>query len=337
MVVALILVSAAFLVTLFLLVTGRNAAAKAPPPQLEEGRTRQLEADLDKRRKEVEEHKRQLNEVREELKQAKRKLHEQRESDRDARELAKARAEAERSASVQLESVRTELAHALAEVDRLKRETTRPGRPQREPAPHAAAPHAPAAAPAPAPVAPVAPVGPVAAAEPEKPRRVIRELNDADKERMERLEADARRERQRAVDLDREVKRLKSRGETQSRVYVVTKGELDLLKDKFKALEKRMNRRLLENDLLRRAIRDLEKKTGISAERTELTADEAAASDRQVEERVNAEAAKEAERQAAQVRAAEEAAQREAEPPHAEEPAPTAATPPAAPAASERH
>ena len=89
----------------------------------------------------------------------------------------------------------------------------------------------------------------------------------------------------------REVRRLKGRTETQARVYTVIKGELDLLKDKFKALEKRLNRTLLERDLLRRAIRDLEKKSGIAADRTELTADEVAASDRSVEERAAAEAA----------------------------------------------
>jgi hypothetical protein len=87
------------------------------------------------------------------------------------------------------------------------------------------------------------------------------------------------------------VRRLKGRTETQARVYTVIKGELDLLKDKFKALEKRLNRTLLERDLLRRAIRDLEKKSGLLADRTELTADEVAASDRTVEERAAAEAA----------------------------------------------
>ena len=133
---------------------------------------------------------------------------------------------------------------------------------------------APAAAPTPAP----------------EPRR-FRELSDTDREKMERLEHLANRERSRAQELSAEVRRLKGRTETQARVYTVIKGELDLLKDKFKALEKRLNRTLLERDLLRRAIRDLEKKSGLAADRTELTADEVAASDRSVEERAAAEAA----------------------------------------------
>jgi hypothetical protein len=108
---------------------------------------------------------------------------------------------------------------------------------------------------------------------------------------MERLEHLANRERSRAQELSAEVRRLKGRTETQARVYTVVKGELDLLKDKFKALEKRLNRTLLERDLIRRAIRDLEKKSGLAADRTELTADEVAASDRSVEERAASEAA----------------------------------------------
>jgi hypothetical protein len=101
---------------------------------------------------------------------------------------------------------------------------------------------------------------------------------------MQRLDQQAAKERSRAADLDHELKRSRARIETQHRVYVVTKGELDLLKDKFKALEKRLNRTLLERDLIRRAMVELEKRSGIVAERTELTAEEIAASDRRVEE-----------------------------------------------------
>jgi chromosome segregation ATPase len=131
---------------------------------------------------------------------------------------------------------------------------------------------------------------PAAAPPAPEPRR-FRELSDTDREKMERLEHLANRERTRSQELSGEVRRLKGRTETQARVYTVVKGELDLLKDKFKALEKRLNRTLLERDLLRRAIRDLEKKSGLAADRTELTADEVAASDRSVEERAAAEAA----------------------------------------------
>lgn len=276
----LVLVSIALVICLALLIFGRSAptprapaATAAAPGAAPVGRSGP-DPELERRRREVDELKTTVAELRGELKQTRKKLHDQRTSDKDGADLVKARAEVERSASQQLEVVRGELAGALAEVGRLKGEAEafRTRRP------------APALAPAPAPPAPVA-APPVP-----EPRR-FRELSDTDREKMERLEHLANRERSRAQELSAEVRRLKGRTETQGRVYTVIKGELDLLKDKFKALEKRLNRTLLERDLLRRAIRDLEKKSGLAADRTELTADEVAASDRSVEERAAAEAA----------------------------------------------
>ncbi|MFP2931356.1 cell envelope biogenesis protein TolA, partial [Pyxidicoccus sp. 3LG] len=141
-------------------------------------------------------------------------------------------------------------------------------------------------------VATAVPVVPAAeAAQQDRGQRRYRELNDADREKMERLEQMANKERTRAMELEKELRRVKGRTETQQRVYAVTKSDLDLSKDKYKALEKRLNRTLLERDLLRRAIKDLEKKTGMLAERTELTPEEMAASDQRTEEtsRVRAE------------------------------------------------
>ncbi len=276
----LVLVSIALVICLALLIFGRSApaprarapvaAAPGAAPVARSG----PDPELDRRRREVEELKTTVADLRGELKQTRKKLHDQRTSDRDGADLVKARAEVERGASQQLEVVRSELAAALAEVGRLKNEA------------EAFRIRRPAPAPAPAPVAPA----PAAAPPAPEPRR-FRELSDTDREKMERLEHLANRERSRAQELSAEVRRLKGRTETQGRVYTVIKGELDLLKDKFKALEKRLNRTLLERDLLRRAIRDLEKKSGLAADRTELTADEVAASDRSVEERAAAEAA----------------------------------------------
>jgi chromosome segregation ATPase len=276
----LVVVSIALVACLALLIFGRSASAPrahhhvaAAPGAAPVSRTGP-DPELDRKRREVEELKSTVAELRGELKQARKKLHDQRTSNKDGADLVKARAEVERGASQQLEVVRSELASALAEVGRLKSEA------------EAFRTRRPTAAPAPAPVAPA----PAAAPPAPEPRR-FRELSDTDREKMERLEHLANRERSRAQELSAEVRRLKGRTETQGRVYTVVKGELDLLKDKFKALEKRLNRTLLERDLLRRAIRDLEKKSGLSADRTELTADEVAASDRSVEERAAAEAA----------------------------------------------
>ena len=295
MTIALILVTVAFLVTLFLLVRAKGPAQApvSPSRQVDSDRARQLESDLDKRKKDLEESRRQLNELKEELKQAKRKLFEQKESEKDTRDLVKARVDVERNASVQLEAVRAELAAVYTELDRVKADAARARKPVEA-----------------VPVAPTVAGAPVAAPvveEKPKVQRVIRELSEADKEKMSRLEHDAKRERNRAVELERELRKIKSRADSQNRLFVVMKGELDLIKDKYKAVEKRMNRTLLANDLLRRAIKDLEKKTGIRAERTEPNEEELAASDRAVDERAQAEAAAAAAAQASAQAAAEKA------------------------------
>ena len=274
LVVVLILVSIALCVTLGILLFGPQRGSAAPSAQqraeLENKAKSALEAELEKRRKESEEQRAQVAELKEQLKHAKRKLFEHKEQEKNGQGIAKAREEVERNASIQLEVVRSELSAALVEIEKLKAEAQE--RPKRAPSlpPAEAAPQP--AAPAPA------------------PTRRFRELSDADRERIQRLEQQSAKDRTRAIELERETKRLRGRMETQHRVYVVTKGELDLLKDKFKALEKRLNRTLLERDLLRRAIKDLERKSGILAERTELTAEEIADSDRKVEEKTIADA-----------------------------------------------
>ena len=308
--VVLVLVSIALCVTLGILLFGSRRGL--PPPtkvreQMEaEVQSRSaLQLDLEKRKKELEDSKHQLYEAREQLKQAKKKLFEQKESERDSRHLARERDEIERSASVQLERVRLELSHAQVEIQKLKTdlEGTRSRR---------TAPAAPVSAPAPQPAPAAAVTAVVSPPVPDKSVRKFRELTDADKERMQRLEQQAARERTRAGEFERELKRFRARSETQHRVYVVTKGELDLVKDKFKALEKRLNRILLERDLVGRALRDLERRSGIAAERTELTAEEIAASDRTVDEKA-AIAAAEAERVNAAAKAQAEREERERE------------------------
>ncbi len=338
MLVALILVSIGFAVTLGMLLFGSNNAAAIPAParraELDDGaaKARSREAELEKKQKELDEQRSQLQDLKEQLKQTKRKLYEQKESEKGDRDLVKARAETERHASMQLELVRGELSQALSELERLRSEQGGGARGRRGPA-------QPAAASAPAqPVASSAPAQPAAAEAPvttgqisapaqegervvtaavqvtpaaetaDKAPRRYRELNDADREKMERLEHTANKERSRAAELERELRRVKGQRETQQRIYNAAKNELDLVKDKFKALEKRLNRTLLERDLLRRAIRDLEKKTGMLAERTELTPEEVAASDQKIEEAARERAAAEAQRAAAHAQAEAEAA-----------------------------
>jgi hypothetical protein len=348
--VALILVSLGFAITLGMLLFGSNRAAVLPastattatgttkraelPEDASKARARAV-ADLERKQKELDEQRAQVQDLKEQLKQTKRKLFDQKESEKGDRDLAKARVDVERQATTQLEMVRGELSQALSEIERLRGEQGG-NRPRRAPAPApvTAAPAAPVTAPVP--VAPVVPEAPAAgqisapaaegervvaaavqvtpAAEPaEKAPRRYRELNDADREKMDRLEHTANKERGRAAELERELRRIKGRADTQQRLYTASKSELDLAKDKFKALEKRLNRTLLERDLLRRAIKDLEKKTGMLAERTELTPEEVAASDQKIEAEARERAAAEAQRAAAAQAQAETEAAKTAE------------------------
>ncbi|RKH51094.1 cell envelope biogenesis protein TolA [Corallococcus llansteffanensis] len=315
MLFALILVSVGFAVTLGLLLFRDKGGAGVGPASVSspsfrgelESETKaraKAESEVQRKQKELDEQRAQLQELKEQLKQTKRKLFDQKEGDKGTQDLVKARAEVERNASIQLAQTREELSHALTENAKLRAEAEQRGGNRRREAPavpvQAASP-APAAAPAsteliasPASEPVVSAAVSVPPAAPAEPVRRYRELNDADREKMDRLETAANKDRARAVELEKELRRIKGRTDTQARILAVTKSEADLGKDKYKALEKRLNRTLLERDLLRRAIKDLEKKTGILADRTELTPDEVAASDQRSDDAARARAEAEA-------------------------------------------
>jgi len=278
----------ALAVALFFLFFGPKS--QRPSPQLEaelaaaKKAAQKAEGEAERRRKELDEQRTGLNELKEQLKVSKRKLFEQREASSGpaGQNRARAQEEALREIQGQLGQALAERAAVEAELQKLRAETEI-GR-RRVPVP-----------PPPAPVAPPAAqqiAAPAVTAPPSAPR--TRELGAADKEKMERLEQNATHERRRALELERELIKQKRKSDSQNRLYAVTKGEAGLLKDKYKALEKRLNRILLEDDLLRRALRTLEEKTGHEAERIELTAEEADASDRSVDEQLAKEEADEA-------------------------------------------
>jgi hypothetical protein len=247
---------------------------------------RKAENDLDKKRKEMEQLKVELNETKADLKDARKKLHDDKETSKIDKDLVKARAEVEREASNQLDATRAELAAALAEIQRLK---TDEGKKDRR-----------APAPAPAPVAEKADAAVAAAAPAEKPvvQKVIRELSEADKEKIQRAETAAAKDRAARQDMEKDLRLARNRSETLSRQVRGHEKEMGLVQDKFRALEKRTNRLLLQNELLTRALKDLEKKSGIEAGRLELSQDEIARSDQAVEAKQKAEAQAEAEAQA---------------------------------------
>ncbi|MFT3836009.1 MAG: cell envelope biogenesis protein TolA [Myxococcaceae bacterium] len=317
MAVALILESIALVVCLYILLLGRKdqpAAVKggsqdaAPVKETRSGDsagTAKLEADLGAKKKELEEQKKFNNDLKDELKTLKRKLYDEKESHKGQDDLAKARADVERQASIQLESTRAELATALAEVAKLKSGNEGGGR-RREAAPAERAPsEAKADHPAPPP-----------------PQRVIRELSEGDKEKMRRAEEQLTKARE----IEKDLKLAKQRGDGLNKQLRTARTEGNLAKDKFRAVEKRLNRVLLEKDLTLRALKDLEKKTGTTAERTELTADEVAASDKTIEAKQAAEDKAEAEAKA-KIEAQEAAAAAAAAAAPAPEAAPAAPTP----------
>ncbi len=293
MAIALVLVSVALVVCLYLLLMrGKDAPVtnNRPSASLEAERPNvsasvdrssssgKAEAELEKKRKELDETKKQMGELKDELKAAKKKLYDQKEAGKADDDLVKARAEVERQASIQLEHTRMELAQALEQITKLKADDGKGRKP------------------APAPVAAVAAAPAVEKPAEPPPQRVIRELSDTDKERITRAEASSSKDRTRLAELEKALKNSKGRADAATHQLKTARSEGQLAKDKFRAIERRVNRLMLERDLMVRAIKDLETKSGISAERVELTADEAAAADQKVNEK-----------QAAEDKAAEEA------------------------------
>jgi hypothetical protein len=250
----------------------------------DDDRARKLESELDKKKRELEEVKKAQAELKDELKNTKKKLHDQRENEKSGDDLVKARAEVERTASMQLESTRAELATALADIQKLKTQADSKNKPR------------------PAVVAASEPTEKKEVVKVEKPQevitRVIRELSDVEKERIAKLEAQSSNDRKKANELDRELKSLKAKLDRHQRDSKRVYQEADLARDKYRAVEMRLNRTLVESDLLKRAIKDLEKKSGVHAGRLELNAEEIASSDSSVKEKFAADDAAEAEARA---------------------------------------
>ena len=79
--VALVLLAIGFVVTLTMLVMGKRTAATAPATVTggDAPRLRQLETELERRKKDLDDQRKQMSELTAELKQTKRKLFEERE------------------------------------------------------------------------------------------------------------------------------------------------------------------------------------------------------------------------------------------------------------------
>ncbi len=173
---------------------------------------------LEAKRKEAEE-------LKEKLRDVKKRRYEEKEASKLKSDLETARAEIEREMEHKLAVAREEaevakgsLKKATAEVEALKSR-----RPVREEKP-AEAKAEPAAEKAP------------------------REPSAEEKARQDSAEKQLGKAREQLRSLDEEVKRLKGRAETDRRVFIVQKGELDVAKDKFRALEAKHSALTLERD-----------------------------------------------------------------------------------------
>ena len=196
----------------------------------------QARADAKERREEA-------AQLRAELERAKKKAFEQQEAakrsggaqalreeiDKLAARLAEARAEAEHQ-SGRAKGLEKDLERARAEAERAK------ARPE------------PVAAPAP--VAPAPTAAPSAAPAPVDDARVALE-----KERADKAEAKLADARKRVQELEHDVKIVRGRLETEKRVFIVQKGELELAADRYAELRRRHDQLRRDHDELVEAVR----------------------------------------------------------------------------------
>ena len=226
--------------------SARSNAARALG-ELEALRTRTsaLEADAKRSHESLEEKRKAVEDLKDRLKDKKKRRQEERESSRFKQDLDQAREEIEREMERKLAKAREDAEVAkdamkklAAEVEALKSRR-------------------------PAPVEPKAPVEKVEAkaekaassAEPAGPRG----LNPEEKARLDKAEQELARAKGKIEQLEGEVRKARGRSETDRRVFVVQKGELEVAKDKFRSLESRLNAALLERDEMKKARWLLEK------------------------------------------------------------------------------
>ena len=220
-------------------VRAREEASKAVG-DIDGVRTRltELEAETRKSSEALDAKRRESDELKERLKDVKKRRHEEKESARLKRDIDVARQEIEREMEKKLAVAREEAELSKSQVKKLSNEIdalkSRRSAPVAES--HVEAPkHEPRPPPEPR------------AATPEEVKRA---------EEAEKAAAQARRK----VDEAREEgKKVRARAETDRRVFLVQKGEVDVAKDKFRALEAKYNGAVLERDELKKGLWLLEK------------------------------------------------------------------------------
>jgi chromosome segregation ATPase len=187
----------------------------------------------------LESKRRESDELKEKLKEVKKRRHEEKESARLKQDIQHAREQIEREMEKKLQAAREEAEISKAQVKKLSEEVAslksrKPERAQ-EPKPEAARPAEPAA--------------------PLPPRQATPE----EVKRAEEAEKAAAQAKRKVEDIQEEIKRVRARAETDRRVFLVQKSEVELAKDKFRSMEAKANALILERDELKKAVWLLEK------------------------------------------------------------------------------
>ncbi|MGC4117314.1 MAG: hypothetical protein QM765_22685 [Myxococcales bacterium] len=201
-----------------------------------------LESDSKKATDALETKRREADELKEKLKDVKKRRHEEKESARLKQDIQHAREEIEREMEKKLQSAREEAEISKAQVKKLTEEvaTLKSRKPER----------APEAKPAEAaPAKPVEPPAPL----------VPRQATPEEVKRAEEAEKAAHQAKRKVDEIQEEIKRVRARAETDRRVFLVQKSEVEIAKDKFRAMESKANALVLERDELKKAVYLLEK------------------------------------------------------------------------------
>jgi hypothetical protein len=259
--IALLILSLALAICLYLLIFKPDSAPLPKPilkdsPAKAEGNKNHAASSQEvsnAKAVELQKAKSELQKAKDELKQSKQKLFEARERNKQLEAELKTQKQLERQALQETENTRLQLADLSTGLHklRLELETQKPSSNSKIPSPPPALPQA-------------------AAAEPVRPAKIIRELSPAEKEKLENVERLIATEHNRAQELEKELKNSKIRFELMQRQFKTFQASSKLQKDKFRALEKRLNRTLLERDFILRAMRDLENRCGLQAAIAEL-------------------------------------------------------------------
>lgn len=219
----------------------RTAATKATH-EMDGVRSRlsALESESKKAAEALEAKRKEAEELKERLKDVKKRRHEEKESARLKQDIQLVRDEIEREMEKKLQVAREEAEISKAQVKKLSAEieSIKTRRPVLA-------------------VVPKAPAEPTAKA-PEAPE-ATREATPEQKARAEATERQLAVARKKIEELQDDAKKLRVRAETDRRVFLVQKGELEVAKDKFRAMESRFNAMTLERDELKKAVWLLEK------------------------------------------------------------------------------